>query len=438
MTSPVAAPPVPTTPAAPGRSRRWRWLWWIVGVAIVLTVVVLLVLAIAATASNSRPSSTVPLDPDNRGASGASALASIIDRHGVDVQVVHGIDELQRTPRPDADTTVVISGSVSTTSPVAQAIRNRVSGADRIVLIDPPFTMLPALSIPVAFSSGNLELSAAQADCQAAGISPTDTVTSDLGMGLELLLPIPGTSLCFPQGNGAYNAVVSPADTSRPTVVAITGTMTRNDTLADHDNAGVAVRAIATTDHVLWYVPQAGDTVARKSAGESDQSILPRAVGPTVLLLFFALIALAIWRGRRFGPLSAEPLPAVVKAIETTQSRGRMYRRAGASDRAAAVLRIHTIARLANYLGLPYDPGRALDLVSTNADSSRINSSTAHPTGVAEPAVSEIISVVADATGRNPGEVAALLAGPLPTTDVDLVRFTDALTALDQEVRRTL
>ena len=52
-----------------------------------------------------------------------------------------------------------------------------------------------------------------------------------------------------------------------------------------------------------------------------------------------AMLALLLWRVRRLGPLVIEPLPVDGKAIETTRSRGRLYRKAGDRAHAAEALR---------------------------------------------------------------------------------------------------
>ena len=65
-----------------------------------------------------------------------------------------------------------------------------------------------------------------------------------------------------------------------------------------------------------------------------------------------AVLALLVWRSRRLGALASEPLPVVVKAIETTRSRGRLYRKAGDRDHAAGALRAAARVRAAERLGL--------------------------------------------------------------------------------------
>ena len=160
----------------------------------------------------------------------------------------------------------------------------------------------------------------------------------------------------------------------------------------------------ASGDRLVWYVPSILDV---STAGHHPELRAPPSPRPLVLLSLFALLATMLWRGRRFGPLVTEPLPAVVKAIETTQSRGRLYRRARDTDRAAAVLRTAAVRRLALYLGLPAEvpPGPAVE-------------------------------AVARATGRPLVDVHALLAGPPPADEDELIALANDLTTLEKEVHR--
>ena len=51
--------------------------------------------------------------------------------------------------------------------------------------------------------------------------------------------------------------------------------------------------------------------------------------------LWLVVVLVALWKGRRLGPLVAEQLPVVVRASETVEGRGRLYRSRRARDRAA-------------------------------------------------------------------------------------------------------
>ena len=113
----------------------------------------------------------------------------------------------------------------------------------------------------------------------------------------------------------------------------------------------------------------------------------------------------ALWKARRLGPLVAENLPVVVRASETVEGRGRLYRSRRARDRAAAALRTATLQRLAPRLGL---------------------SSQATP--------SAVVGAVVARTGGDPVTVHHTLFGPPPSTDTDLVDLAHALDDIERQV----
>ena len=178
-----------------------------------------------------------------------------------------------------------------------------------------------------------------------------------------------------------------------------------NRFVTDDENAGLMVRLLGGSPQLVWFHPSAEDLAANPSAGGG--SVWPGWVVPVVALLAVAFLVFAVARGRRLGPLVREPLPVVVRATETTESRAELYRAAQDRPRAAVVLRQATAARLAARLGLP--------------------SSAAPPA---------LVPVVADATGVPAAEVESLLAGPLPVDDAGLVTLAQQLAHLEEKARR--
>ena len=169
------------------------------------------------------------------------------------------------------------------------------------------------------------------------------------------------------------------------------------------------MRALGSTQRLVWYQPSSADALAPGIGGveASDaRSVWPAWAGPAVALLLATVVLLALARGRRLGRLVREPLPVVVRAIETTQSRGRLYRRAGDRARAAAVLRSGTTERLARRLALGRGAGTAA-----------------------------LVHATAVATGRPPVEVADILSGPAPPDDAALIHLAQQLTDLEERVR---
>ncbi|WP_193363211.1 DUF4350 domain-containing protein [Gordonia sp. KTR9] len=416
-----AAPPLRPPPA---KNRTPAWVWVVIVVVIVVVVAGIGLLGVTAlTGVRGTPGPGVSNDPDNAQPGGSRALAQILDDHGADLRLVRGLDEFTDAPRPDAETTVVVSSTSSLNPGTTEQFRDRVQDADRVILIAPDNTVLTALDLPVTSSYGDGP-SAVAAGCRTPGIDETDIVGfTPFGYSSTS----PSATACFTAGTTS-DLVVVPRTAERPEFVVISGGMLTNEQLAQQDNAGVAIRVFAGSDDILWYVPFFTDQVA----SDDEESDIPAAVGPLIVLTVFAVLALMLWRGRRFGSLVTEPLPAVVKAVETTRARGRMYHRAGADARAAAALRIHTLGSLASYLGLPFDAARATDALS-QPDWDAVVA----PQETADPTVSAIVIAVAGATHRDLGEIRSLLAGPLPTTTAQLVRFTADLTNLEKEVRHT-
>jgi hypothetical protein len=95
----------------------------------------------------------------------------------------------------------------------------------------------------------------------------------------------------------------------------------------------------------------------------------------------------------------------VVRATETVEGHGRLYRAHHSRDRASAVLRGAARARLAVRLGLP-----------------------------ANGAPQGLVAALAQRTSAPPEQVAAILFGPVPEDDAALVTLADALDRLERKV----
>lgn len=407
VTDDAAAPAAQAGGGRRGRGRL-RWLWGIVALAVVgLVVYGVISMVTLATAR------TEPLDPANPSDNGSQALASVIADHDVRVDITRNQDQLIDAPRPDADTSVVVTETDALSARTARRFAEQTSDARRVILVSPSTGVLDALGLRVLEVRAPVDTSGGArtppARCDAPWLGPLDTISDD---GTWYFADTDDATSCFRYGDDAP-MIVLPRTSTRPEVVVMSGAALRNDEITRFDNAGVAIRTLAPASRLLWYVPSRSDVVIDQPSAPSD---IPRAIGPLIALALFLVLALMLWRGRRFGPLVTEPLPAVVKAIETTAARGRLYHRARAADRAAATLRAAIVENLSRHLGLPV-PTR--------------------PAAAASTAIDALVVAAADATGRDRRDVGQLLAGPLPSTDVELVDFTTRLTALEKEVRRT-
>ena len=383
------------TEVAAGGSARRRALW-----AVVLMVVLALVVAAVVVGIRRNAHQGQPLDPQNPGREGAQAIASVLRDRGVDVAVARGQDDLLDAS-VGAGTTVLVTDTGELSEQTAATMLEHAADADRLVLVAPDRFLLTALELPVDTGGRSLTPDTVTADCTLDGLAPGDRVAPG---PRTYVVTEPGPTTCFAHAD-AFELVAVPASGNRPEVLVLgNSALFANSEVTRLDHAGVALRMLGRGDRLVWYLPSALDISDQDTTATSE---VPRALGPLTFLAVFGLLVLMLWRGRRFGPLVTEPLPAVVKAIETTQSRGRLYRKARDTQRAGTVLRARTAKRLAGYLGLP---------------------TGAAPTAIAQAAAS--------ATHRDPQDVVSLFTAPPPTTEAALVALATDLTELEKEVRR--
>lgn len=367
--------------------RRQRSTLLIVGgvLAAVLTVLVL---------GGAEQRTGAALDPANPGPDGARAVGRVLAGQGVEVTVVRSAEELEEE-RVDAATTVLVTSPELLGQGTARRLLAHASDG-HLVLASPGPAATEALGLD------ELPFSVALDEPRGAGC---DQARFD---GLEILVDraaeYPTTDGCFEGRHGVLIGTPAPGIT-----LLGAASILENDQILRADNAAVALRLLGPRDRLVWYVPDLRDV----SAGEGVRvaSLLPRWLTPALWLAALSMVSVILWRSRRLGPLATEPLPVTVKAIETTRSRGRMYRRAADRAHASAALRRAARDRAADRLRLPDDSRRDPDL---------------------------LIRDVARRLGRPVGEIHALLApgAASPTNDADLITLATRLAALDREVGR--
>ena len=378
---PAAQPP---EPAKLGAWRRHRTTLVVVVAAVAAVVVVLLV--------GGRPATSGALDPDNPGSDGARAVARVLDDQGVDVEVVRGAEALDRAEL--GPSTTVRGHLVPPPRPQhVGTAAHALAGAD-LVVAEPEPGVVEALGLE------------AQAWTVAPGADRAARCDDPLLTGLDIRVDV-GTeydtaSGCFTGEHG--HLVASPRD--GVTLLGASGLLS-NDEVLRADNAAVALRLLGQRDRLVWYVPEVEDLVG--DDGVSLRTLVPEWIFPGLWIAGATVLALLLWRVRRLGPLVTEPLPVTVKAIETTHSRGRLYRKSGDRAHAAGALRRATRTSLATRLHLP--------AAVTDEEA--------------------LVRDVARHVGRPLDQVAALLstAAPPPQTDDDLIALANDLAALEREVR---
>jgi hypothetical protein len=386
----------PATPrtAVGERTRLDRLLAWrptrrtlAVAGLVLLALVVLVVTA---------PPRTGSLDPAAVDPGGSRALANLLRDQGVTVVDVRRTDEAAAAA---AGATVLVTDPFLPTPAMLDEVL--AAGPRRVVLLEatpgsPALDRLAA-GVEVADLAGDDAVAPACTlpEAEAAGDARLPGVRYDArawsGTG----------AACYDRAERA-GLVVLPATASRPEVVLLgSRAPLTNEDLDEAGNAALAMNLLGTTDRVAWWRPTLADPALVGAASASLRSLLPPWVLPVVVQLGIASLVVALWRGRRLGPLVVEPLPVVVRAGETAAGHGRLLHAQHARGEAAEHLRAAARTRAARRLG-----------VAAGAD----------PSG--------LVGAVATRTGRAPGAIGALLYGPEPADDAALVRLDHDLAEL--------
>lgn len=350
----------------------------------------LVVCSIAIIAWGTEPSTTSgPLDPDNPHPDGARALSQVLGQHGVDVEVVRSADEFDASDVAGA--TVLVTATDALGRSTVRRLQDHSGGA-QVVIAAPNPGVTRALGVSGGTPVGLVTTSAA---CTTTTL-PFDGLRVSVVAGVSY----PGSG-CFPAPGGG-RLVTEP----RPDLILLgAADVLTNEHIREADNAAVALRLLGRHDRLIWYVANLGDLGS--ADGVTLASLLPPWLAPALWLIGLTMVAVIIWRARRLGPLAVEPLPVSVKAIETTHSRGRLYRKAGDRAHAAAALRFAARERLRRRLHLPATAG---DEVIADAVAARV------PTPAAD------LRVLIDPSS------------PTPAGDRELIDLAHRLAALDEQM----
>ncbi|WP_131761936.1 DUF4350 domain-containing protein, partial [Actinomadura fibrosa] len=333
--------------------RRWRSARGIVAALLAMAVIAVVLAALRPSASTER------LDPTSAKRDGTRALAEILRQRGTPVTVA-------RRAGQAADLSVPGSVLVVTrTERLTPADLDRLRGTQGdILLVQPERETLEALA-PGVLKSGPSFARSADPGCAL----PAATLAGRVAFGSsELYEASGGATGCYRVDNLARLVQVRAAGRT-VTVVGSGGFMT-NEHLAEEGNAALAMNLAGARAAVVWLSPD----MPPPGADTGDRSLpdmVPLGVWLFFLELLVTVVLVALWRGRRLGPVVAERLPAVVRSAETVEGRARLYRASRARDQAADALRAGARERIVPLLGLPrtsaQDPASAQEIVTAVA-----------------------------------------------------------------------
>ena len=370
------------------RGRIRRLVGWLV-VALLVAVVAAAGLLFANAGSRAQ---RYVLDPESAGPDGTRALVELLRHEGVAVEVARTRADVERLL--DERSSLVTSDPTTLTDAGTQRLLDR---SDDVVLLSASARILRLTRL--GGYADEPSPSRAGPGCEVAAFSRVGTIAPG-----QLFRAAPGVTACFGDAEGAA-VLLDERDGQRRAIVD-GSTLFTNEHLAENGNAALGLALLGTRPRVVWYVPSIEDTDRTDTdADASLGDLVPGWVTPASILLVIAAATAGVWRGRRFGPLVAETLPVTVRASETMLGRARLTAKAADAAHAAQALRDGTTARLARRLGL---------------------ASRADPASVAD--------AVADRIRADRAACRAVLTGPLPTSDAELVPFARNLTALETAV----
>jgi hypothetical protein len=363
----------------------WRpWLWGALALAVFAVGTAL------ATPTVTRS----PYDPQSAAPEGSRAIAELLRGQGLTVE--RTTDAQQALAAETGQTLVVAYPELLPRS----AVRALESSTADVVLLGPAASQDGYFGVTAGEHADQEDRDAA---CDvpaavAAGSARSGGVTlvaHDASRSFASCYPIEGSA-------GPTMLQISAPNGSTHTLFGSAEFMT-NEWLDQSGNAALAMNVMGANADVVWWLPSPVFTGTQPLT-----SLLPHGVWPVLGAIVLLVVALALWQARRLGPVVLEPLPVPVKASETTEGRARIYQRHKTRAQAAHHLRSLAESDLAQRLGLP--------------------------PGTGQPA---IVSAVAVATGRSGEQVTAVLYGPPPERDDDLVTLGRQLADLDLEVRRS-
>lgn len=369
---------------AAGTFRRWR------GIAILAVVVIGAGVLIALL---QRPATQSYLDPNGTSPTGGHALADLLADRGQHVIRSSG----PATASTGSPLELITSPGLLTSAQLTQA--GQFHGD--LLLAGPDSRVLRALAPRISTVGPAASVGAMQPACTA---QPAALAGDAYLGGAVLSTKDAAAQECYPSelGRPGYFLVRYQAGDRTITVLG-SGAPLTNQYLADGGDAALALNLLRSASQITWVVPSATALAAQPGTGQkSFFSLVPWPAYLIAIQLAIAAVLAAAWRARRLGPLVAERLPVIVRASETVEGHGRLYQARRARDRAAGELRTAASRRIAGFTGGDVSP-----------------------------------SGLASRTGQPPQEITALLDGPPPASDQELVTLATDLDTLTRKISQS-
>lgn len=365
-------------------------VFWVSMASITLLIVLTLALITRGATVDGRP-----LSPESAAPTGAMALAEVLRSQGVQVTHATSLIEAQAALDDDPQASVFVIDYLGVlTGTQLASLENRT---DSLIVMAPAFAQLSGFIDEI--SPGGRVEGLLNADCDLPAAVAAGTITAD-GSGYRIVDDIPGAIACYDSGQDVVSLIRFERDGTTITVLGTEQALS-NQSVGLVGNAALGLWLLGERDHLVWYESNIVD--AAVPGAPTIGELTPAWVSAAIVLLGLTIIALALWKGRRLGPLVIENLPVTVRASETTEGRARLYQKSTARLHALDTLRVGSVTRLAALTGL----GRAAS-------------------------VDDAIHNVTAATGFDEQYVRGVLVDSIPHADADLMRLSDSLLEIER------
>ena len=303
-----------------------------------------------------------------------------------------------RTPPPPPATFVLLA-DLRDREQAASLVRWVFAGGD-LVVADPSSVVLELLHVGRGEPLGVFGTKTVAPGCPAPEAVGVDRVVIDAG-DVTLVPSGPEAISCFARPGGSF-AIFLSRGSGR---VALLGGMSplTNDYLDKGDNALFAARLFRREGPIVF-----GSAAAPTTQPPGLWELLPGPARLIVLEVALAAVLFALARGRRFGkPVIEEPI-APIPSGELIRATAGLYREARDVAHCGGLLRRSAIERATRSLGVrPDSPS------------------------------SQLAEMVTASTGLPSERVEGALAGPVPSSEGELLALGDELTTVVQQLERT-
>ncbi|WP_162795255.1 DUF4350 domain-containing protein, partial [Nonomuraea lactucae] len=302
-----------------------RSTWRAARVGVVLAVLVV-VTAVAGVLLGSGGREARPLDPDDTSLAGSRALAQLLRARGVTVDRVDSVEAAQAKATGGGRLLLITQAGGFDEHRLAAILGDRLIVGDQFGLD----VLAPGVRTHLRESRERSR----EPRCSL----PAATAAGSAFIGGPVLTGPRWSTGCYPAGDGW--SLVSYPNANGTTTVVSSGEFMTNQRLAEDGNAALALNLIGPARAVTWLVEPERPPVSELPGpeGKTMYDLMPESIPWAVRMALVAVLVVAFWRGRRLGPVVTERLPVVVRAAETVEGRGRLYRARRARARAAEAL----------------------------------------------------------------------------------------------------